>query len=212
TNEQQRESERVGVPGVLYLAVVFLLEGLVCEHLKLEAISLKGLPVLHVILALIRVTSVCKQSISKFIRSCLYPSNSSAPGWTHVMYGTADVRYVLFFDCSNQMGVCIDRCLERGKSSRCSDDNRDSLQNPIEQLWEMLELRLKQRFPPPSTKKLECCRIHQIDLQTLVESMPSCIEAVQACGGPAPYLREHQLGAAAGRFFLEGMVRGPQHN
>ncbi|KAJ3595147.1 hypothetical protein NHX12_004451 [Muraenolepis orangiensis] len=42
----------------------------------------------------------------------------------------ADVKFVLFFDCSNE--VCIDRCLERGKSSGRTDDNRESLQKRIQ--------------------------------------------------------------------------------
>ena len=59
---------------------------------------------------------------------------------------------------------------------------------------EILEWRLRQRFPPPSTKHqiMEFivegwCRTTRIEFQTLVESMSRRIEAVLACGGPTPY-------------------------
>ncbi|KAK5859461.1 hypothetical protein PBY51_021016 [Eleginops maclovinus] len=59
-----------------------------------------------------------------------FPRNEdNLQGWNTVMDGKADVKFVLFFDCSNE--VCIDRCLERGKSSGRSDDNRESLEKRI---------------------------------------------------------------------------------
>ncbi|XP_017558906.1 UMP-CMP kinase [Pygocentrus nattereri] len=60
-----------------------------------------------------------------------FPRNQdNLQGWTTVMDGKADVKFVLFFDCSNE--VCIDRCLERGKSSGRTDDNRESLEKRIQ--------------------------------------------------------------------------------
>lgn len=60
-----------------------------------------------------------------------FPRNEdNLQGWNRVMDGKADVKFVLFFDCSNE--VCIDRCLERGKSSGRTDDNRESLQKRIQ--------------------------------------------------------------------------------
>lgn len=60
-----------------------------------------------------------------------FPRNEdNLQGWNTVMDGKADVKFVLFFDCSNE--VCIDRCLERGKSSGRSDDNRESLEKRIQ--------------------------------------------------------------------------------
>ncbi|CAL8346212.1 unnamed protein product [Merluccius merluccius] len=60
-----------------------------------------------------------------------FPRNEdNMQGWTRVMEDRADVKFVLFFDCSNE--VCIDRCLERGKSSGRTDDNRESLQKRIQ--------------------------------------------------------------------------------
>ncbi|XP_051556526.1 UMP-CMP kinase-like isoform X1 [Myxocyprinus asiaticus] len=60
-----------------------------------------------------------------------FPRNQdNLQGWNTVMDEKADVRFVLFFDCSNE--VCIDRCLERGKSSGRTDDNRESLEKRIQ--------------------------------------------------------------------------------
>ncbi|KAJ3594609.1 hypothetical protein NHX12_003916 [Muraenolepis orangiensis] len=60
-----------------------------------------------------------------------FPRNEdNMQGWARVMDQKADVKFVLFFDCSNE--VCIDRCLERGKSSGRTDDNRESLQKRIQ--------------------------------------------------------------------------------
>ncbi|KAM9844509.1 UMP-CMP kinase [Aulostomus maculatus] len=60
-----------------------------------------------------------------------FPRNEdNLQGWNTVMDTKADVKFVLFFDCSNE--VCIDRCLERGKSSGRTDDNRDSLEKRIQ--------------------------------------------------------------------------------
>lgn len=60
-----------------------------------------------------------------------FPRNEdNLQGWDTVMLGKADVKFVLFFDCSNE--VCINRCLERGKSSGRTDDNRESLEKRIQ--------------------------------------------------------------------------------
>ncbi|XP_061550486.1 UMP-CMP kinase isoform X2 [Phycodurus eques] len=60
-----------------------------------------------------------------------FPRNEdNLQGWNNVMDGKADVKFVLFFDCSNE--VCINRCLERGKNSRRTDDNRESLEKRIQ--------------------------------------------------------------------------------
>ncbi|XP_062382708.1 UMP-CMP kinase [Sardina pilchardus] len=60
-----------------------------------------------------------------------FPRNQdNLQGWNTVMDGKADVKFVLFFDCTNE--VCIDRCLERGKSSGRTDDNRESMEKRIQ--------------------------------------------------------------------------------
>ena len=67
--------------------------------------------------------------------------------------------------------------------------------NPIEHLWDSLEWRLRQRFPPPPNRfelinflVVEWCRIPPAESQTLVDSMSRRIQAPQAArGGPTPY-------------------------
>ncbi|XP_048844952.1 UMP-CMP kinase isoform X2 [Brienomyrus brachyistius] len=60
-----------------------------------------------------------------------FPRNeSNLQGWNKDMEGKADVRFILFFDCSNE--VCVSRCLERGKNSGRTDDNRESLEKRIQ--------------------------------------------------------------------------------
>ncbi|KAH3698927.1 UMP-CMP kinase-like [Dreissena polymorpha] len=59
-----------------------------------------------------------------------FPRNKdNLDGWNDAMTGVADVKMVLFFNCSEQ--VCIDRCLDRGKTSGRSDDNLESLKKRI---------------------------------------------------------------------------------
>ena len=69
--------------------------------------------------------------------------------------------------------------------------------NPVLHLWEILERRLRRRFPPTSTKQQimeflvdKWCRIPPTEFQTQVESMPRCIEAVPVARGPikTPYV------------------------
>ena len=57
----------------------------------------------------------------------------------------------------------------------------------LEHLLENLEWRLRQSFPPPSTKHQIIEFLPPREFQTLVESMPRCIEAVLARGGPTTY-------------------------
>ncbi|CAN9503175.1 unnamed protein product [Ophioblennius macclurei] len=60
-----------------------------------------------------------------------FPRNEdNLEGWNSVMDGKADVKFVLFFDCNNE--ICINRCLERGQSSGRTDDNRESLEKRIQ--------------------------------------------------------------------------------
>lgn len=94
-----------------------------------------------------------------------FPRNEdNLQGWNSSMEGKADVKFVLFFDCGNEVShgnhktgslfrfrellssepvytehviclicqqVCINRCLERGKSSGRTDDNRESLEKRL---------------------------------------------------------------------------------
>ncbi|XP_077189941.1 UMP-CMP kinase [Paroedura picta] len=66
---------------------------------------------------------------NKFLIDGFPRNEDNLQGWNKTMDGKADVSFVLFFDCNNE--ICINRCLERGKSSGRSDDNRDSLEKRI---------------------------------------------------------------------------------
>ncbi|XP_067893273.1 UMP-CMP kinase isoform X2 [Heterodontus francisci] len=60
-----------------------------------------------------------------------FPRNTdNLDGWNRKMDNNADVKFVLFFDCSND--ICIERCLERGKGSGRTDDNIMSLEKRIQ--------------------------------------------------------------------------------
>lgn len=59
-----------------------------------------------------------------------FPRNQdNLDGWNKAMCEVADVKMVLFFNCTED--VCIDRCLNRGKTSGRSDDNIESLKKRI---------------------------------------------------------------------------------
>lgn len=60
-----------------------------------------------------------------------FPRNKdNLDGWTEQMGEKANVKYVLFFDCGED--VCINRCLSRGESSGRTDDNLASLKKRME--------------------------------------------------------------------------------
>lgn len=59
-----------------------------------------------------------------------FPRNKdNLDGWNAAMSEVAEVKKVLFFSCSEE--VCVDRCLNRGKTSGRSDDNMESLKKRI---------------------------------------------------------------------------------
>lgn len=59
-----------------------------------------------------------------------FPRNQdNLEGWNREMGEKALVKGVLFFDCPEN--ICVDRCLERGKSSGRSDDNEETLRKRI---------------------------------------------------------------------------------
>uniref|UniRef100_A0A8C4S464 UMP-CMP kinase n=1 Tax=Erpetoichthys calabaricus TaxID=27687 RepID=A0A8C4S464_ERPCA len=71
---------------------------------------------------------------NKFLIDGFPRNEDNLQGWNTNMDGKAEVKFVLFFDCSNE--VCINRCLERGKSSGRSDDNKESLEKRIKTFLE----------------------------------------------------------------------------
>ena len=67
---------------------------------------------------------------NKFLIDGFPRNQDNLQGWNKTMDGKADISFVLFFDCNNE--ICIEQCLERGKSSGRSDDNRGSLEKRIQ--------------------------------------------------------------------------------
>lgn len=67
---------------------------------------------------------------NKFLIDGFPRNEDNLQGWNKQMEDEAVVSFVLFFDCDNE--TCIDRCLERGKSSGRTDDNRESLEKRIQ--------------------------------------------------------------------------------
>lgn len=67
---------------------------------------------------------------NKFLIDGFPRNEDNLQGWERTMHSKANVSFVLFFDCDNE--TCINRCLERGKSSGRSDDNRESLEKRIQ--------------------------------------------------------------------------------
>lgn len=60
-----------------------------------------------------------------------FPRNQdNLDGWERQMGGKADVKFMLFFDCTEE--TCIQRCLSRGQGgSGRTDDNEESLKKRI---------------------------------------------------------------------------------
>ncbi|XP_067678842.1 UMP-CMP kinase-like [Haliotis asinina] len=59
-----------------------------------------------------------------------FPRNKdNLDGWNREMSALTEIKRVLFFNCSDS--VCIQRCLNRGKTSGRSDDNEESLKKRI---------------------------------------------------------------------------------
>ncbi|XP_060072275.1 UMP-CMP kinase-like [Ylistrum balloti] len=57
-------------------------------------------------------------------------NNDNLDGWNSEMSGLVNLKSVLVFDCPKK--VCVDRCLERGKTSGRTDDNKTSLEKRIQ--------------------------------------------------------------------------------
>lgn len=59
-----------------------------------------------------------------------FPRNlDNLEGWDRVMGSAADVRFVLFFDCPEE--VMVTRLMERGKTSGRVDDNLESIRKRL---------------------------------------------------------------------------------
>ncbi|KAJ8357344.1 hypothetical protein SKAU_G00201380 [Synaphobranchus kaupii] len=114
-----------------------------------------------------------------------FPRNQdNLQGWTTVMDSKADVKFVLFFDCCNQ--VCIDRCLERGKDSGRTDDNKESLQKRIQTYLQstrpIIELYEKQG----KVRTVDASRdVDEVfaDVKGILDKEGETFEHLPVCGG-----------------------------
>lgn len=70
-----------------------------------------------------------KSQKSKFLIDGFPRNKDNLDGWNEAMNSVAVVQKVLFFKCSEK--VCVERCLERGKTSGRADDNEESLKKRI---------------------------------------------------------------------------------
>ena len=68
-------------------------------------------------------------SASKFLIDGFPRNKNNLEGWDKIMSDNVDFRFVLFFDCPDD--VCLERAMERGKSSGRSDDNPESFKKRI---------------------------------------------------------------------------------
>jgi len=68
--------------------------------------------------------------VGKFLIDGFPRNQDNFDGWQRAMSSKVDVKFVLAFDCPEQ--VCVDRCLERGAGgSGRSDDNEQSLRKRL---------------------------------------------------------------------------------
>ncbi|CAO2639549.1 UMP-CMP kinase, partial [Lemmus lemmus] len=84
----------------------------------------------EITISLLKRTMAANAQKNKFLIDGFPRNQDNLQGWNKTMDGKADVSFVLFFDCNNK--ICIERCLERGKSSGRTDDNRESLEKRIQ--------------------------------------------------------------------------------
>uniref|UniRef100_A0A674GCY3 Cytidine/uridine monophosphate kinase 1 n=1 Tax=Taeniopygia guttata TaxID=59729 RepID=A0A674GCY3_TAEGU len=101
-------------------------------------------------------TMAANSQKNKFLIDGFPRNEDNLQGWTKTMDGKADVSFVLFFDCDNE--ICIGRCLERGKSSGRSDDNRESLEKRfLKKLYKFSTKKANSQLETPFKLVLESC-------------------------------------------------------
>lgn len=71
-----------------------------------------------------------KSPLTKFVLDGFPRNEDNLTGWNRLMKSKVNLKFVLFFECPQE--VCLDRILERGKTSGRSDDNRKSLEKRFE--------------------------------------------------------------------------------
>lgn len=70
--------------------------------------------------------AMLESEIKQFLIDGFPRNEDNLTGWNKHMEGKVDIKFVLFFDCSQE--VCVARILERGKNSGRTDDNKESLE------------------------------------------------------------------------------------
>ena len=70
------------------------------------------------------MTTSCFMLFSNFF-VFLFRNKDNLDGWNSQMGGKANVKFVLFFNCTED--VCVQRIMKRSETSGRSDDNMDSL-------------------------------------------------------------------------------------
>ncbi|XP_069498342.1 UMP-CMP kinase [Ambystoma mexicanum] len=93
---------------------------------------------------------------NKFLIDGFPRNEDNLQGWNKKMKDIAIVSFVLFFDCDNE--TCIDRCLERGKSSGRTDDNRESLEKRIQTYLQSTKPIIDQYEKSGKVKKVDASK------------------------------------------------------
>lgn len=71
-----------------------------------------------------------KKVIGRFLIDGFPRNQNNLEGWQRLMNGKANVQFVIFFDCPEDL--CVERCLKRGQAgSGRSDDNEESLKKRL---------------------------------------------------------------------------------
>ncbi|KAJ8039997.1 UMP-CMP kinase [Holothuria leucospilota] len=71
-----------------------------------------------------------KSTLQKFVLDGFPRNEDDLTGWNGLMKSKVNLKFILFFECPQE--VCLNRILERGKTSSRSDDNRKSLEKRFE--------------------------------------------------------------------------------
>ncbi|XP_072172711.1 UMP-CMP kinase-like isoform X2 [Diadema setosum] len=77
--------------------------------------------------------SMTQSATKKFLIDGFPRNEDNLSGWNNRMTDKVDFKFVLFFDCSKD--TCVNRILERGKTSGRSDDNVESLEKRFVTYW-----------------------------------------------------------------------------
>ncbi|XP_011855742.1 PREDICTED: UMP-CMP kinase, partial [Mandrillus leucophaeus] len=114
---------------------------------------------------------------NKFLIDGFPRNQDNLQGWNKTMDGKADVSFVLFFDCNNE--ICIERCLERGKSSGRSDDNRESLEKRIQTYLQSTKPIIDLYEEMGKVKKIDASKSVDEVSPTKVSSPPNYLLPIQ---------------------------------